>query len=211
MQSASHNNRLYLNCIQTINFLGSKFDSGDLTLLLIGSACSGLPHSCFFGSLPMLKKRLRWRLGIFNRLHVRGQMYSTSELPLSLNFHNTADFKAQRSELHPWHPGYSLKYSNTQMMTQIFTKLNLLKLMLLFFYVGSLTAMENLSARNRLMIGLSVKFSECHEETTLKSSSTITKRGQLFDVNRRAVYHSLEQEVVMKGSEPSVLLWTYLL
>ena len=64
--------------------------------------------------------------------------------------------------------------------------------MLLFFYVGSLTAMENLSARNRLMIGLSVKFSECHEETTLKSSSTITKRGQLFDVNRRAVYHSLE-------------------
>ena len=52
--------------------------------------------------------------------------------------------------------------------------------------------MENLSARNGLMTDLSVKCSECHEETTLKSSSKITKRGRLFDVNRHAVYHSLE-------------------
>ena len=59
--------------------------------------------------------------------------------------------------------------------------------------------MENLSARNGLMTDLSVKCSECHEETTVKSSSTITKRGQLFDVNRHAVYHSLRQEVVSRA------------
>ena len=49
--------------------MGSKFDSGDLTLLLIGSACS---KDLTFAAI------------------------GTSELPLTLNFHrNTADSKLQ--------------------------------------------------------------------------------------------------------------------
>ena len=52
-----------------------------------------------------------------------------------------------------------------------------MKLILLFLYAGSLTVMENLSARTGLMTDLSVKCSECHEETTLKSSSTIIING----------------------------------
>lgn len=42
------------------------------------------------------------------------------------------------------------------------------------------------------MADLSVECSICLDATPLKTSSTITKRGQSFDVNRRAVYHSLE-------------------
>ena len=42
------------------------------------------------------------------------------------------------------------------------------------------------------MADLSVECSSCLEATPLKTSARITKRGQSFDVNRRAVYHSLE-------------------
>ncbi|CAH3152730.1 unnamed protein product [Pocillopora meandrina] len=42
------------------------------------------------------------------------------------------------------------------------------------------------------MADLSVECSSCLEATPLKTSDTITKKGQSFDVNRRAVYHSLE-------------------
>ena len=51
---------------------------------------------------------------------------------------------------------------------------------------------ENPSGRNGLMANLSVECNTCPNATPLKTSSTITKRGQSFDVNRRAVYHSLE-------------------
>ena len=51
---------------------------------------------------------------------------------------------------------------------------------------------ENLSMRNGLMTDLFVRCNECEEGPILKSSSKITRRGQSFDVNRRAVYHSLE-------------------
>ena len=42
------------------------------------------------------------------------------------------------------------------------------------------------------MADLSVECSVCLDATPLKTSYTITKRGQSFDVNRCAVYHSLE-------------------
>ena len=57
---------LVLEVYPANQLVGSKFDSGDLTLLLIGSACS---KDLMFAA--------------------RG----TSELPLTLNFHNTADSK----------------------------------------------------------------------------------------------------------------------
>lgn len=49
------------------------------------------------------------------------------------------------------------------------------------------------------MADLSVECSSCLEATPLKTSARITKRGQSFDVNRRAVYHSLETEGGYEG------------
>lgn len=49
------------------------------------------------------------------------------------------------------------------------------------------------------MADLSVECSVCLDAPPLKTSSTITKRGQSFDVNRRAVYHSLETGGGYKG------------
>lgn len=61
-----------------------------------------------------------------------------------------------------------------------------------YYVLGCLTLKENSSGRNGLMADLSVECSSCLEATPLKTSDTITKKGQSFDVNRRAVYHSLE-------------------
>ena len=61
-----------------------------------------------------------------------------------------------------------------------------------FHVLGCLTVKENTSGRNGLMADLSVECSSCYESTPLKTSATITKRGQSFDVNCRAVCHSLE-------------------
>ena len=61
-----------------------------------------------------------------------------------------------------------------------------------FDVLGCLTVKENTSGRNGLMADLSVECSSCYESTPLKTSATITKRGQSFDINRRAIYHSLE-------------------
>ena len=63
-----------LEVYPTNQLVGSKFDSGDLTLLLIGSACS---QNLMFAA--------------------RG----TSELPLTLNFHNTADSKPKAASRTP--------------------------------------------------------------------------------------------------------------
>ena len=58
--------------------------------------------------------------------------------------------------------------------------------------MGSLTVKENPAGRNGLMADLFVECNVCHDATPLKTSSTITKRGQSFDINRCAMYHSLE-------------------
>ena len=42
------------------------------------------------------------------------------------------------------------------------------------------------------MTELSAQCSSCLEESPLETSFVITKRGKSLDVNRRAVYHSLE-------------------
>ena len=57
--------------------------------------------------------------------------------------------------------------------------------------LGHLNLKENSSMRSGLMSDLSVECSSCSEATSLKTSS-VTNQGQSFDVNRRAVYHSLE-------------------
>ena len=67
------------------------------------------------------------------------------------------------------------------------------------YVLGSLILKENSSGRNGLMADLSVECSSCLEAKPLKTSDTITKKGQSFDVNRRAVYHSLETEGGYEG------------
>ncbi|CAB4030044.1 Hypothetical predicted protein [Paramuricea clavata] len=57
---------------------------------------------------------------------------------------------------------------------------------------GHLNLKENSSMRSGLMSDLSAECSSCSEATSLKTSSSVTNQGQSFDVNRRAVYHSLE-------------------
>lgn len=51
---------------------------------------------------------------------------------------------------------------------------------------------ENESRKRLLMAHLSAQYSLCLEETPLKTSSFISKRGKSVDVNRRIVYHSIE-------------------
>ena len=49
-----------------------------------------------------------------------------------------------------------------------------------------------MSSRAGLMSEFSLVCSACDHTTSIKSSSCVTQRGRSFDVNRRAVYHSLE-------------------
>ena len=58
--------------------------------------------------------------------------------------------------------------------------------------LGNLTIQENESKRRGLMANLSAQCSLCLDETTLETSSFISKRGISVDVNRRIVYHSIE-------------------
>ena len=51
---------------------------------------------------------------------------------------------------------------------------------------------EYSSARYGLKSSLIMKCSTCSKATEFGTSSSLTERGQSFDVNRRAVYHSLE-------------------
>lgn len=51
---------------------------------------------------------------------------------------------------------------------------------------------ENISGRRGLMSDLSASCSSCQEESDLETSSTIPGKGYSADVNRRAVYHSVE-------------------
>jgi len=70
-----------------------------------------------------------------------------------------------------------------------------------YYVLGSLILEENSSGRNGLIADLSVECSFCLEAKPLKTSYTITKKGQSLDVNRRAVYHSLETGGGYEGLE----------
>ena len=76
-----------------------------------------------------------------------------------------------------------------------------------YYVLGSLILKENSSGRNGLMADLSVECSSCLEAKPLKTSDTITKKGQSFDVNRRAVYHSLETGGGYEGLVTLLLLY----
>ena len=43
-----------------------------------------------------------------------------------------------------------------------------------------------------LVSNLQLQCSSCNQATPIQTSTTVTKRGKSYDVNRRAVYHSLE-------------------
>lgn len=62
------------------------------------------------------------------------------------------------------------------------------------YHLGNITLGEDPARRYGLSVKseLSVSYSSCNEETFLDSSSSITEKGMSYDVNRRAVYHSLE-------------------
>ena len=64
--------------------------------------------------------------------------------------------------------------------------------MIFVLFTGNLLLKENASSRAGLMSALSLECSSCEQATSLQTSATITQRGRSFDVNRRAVYHSLE-------------------
>lgn len=57
---------------------------------------------------------------------------------------------------------------------------------------ASLTVEESTSRRAGLMSKLSFNCSACEESSPLLTSGNISKRGKSYDVNRRAVYHSIE-------------------
>ena len=59
-------------------------------------------------------------------------------------------------------------------------------------FTGHLMVSENSSARYGLMSSLAMECSSCSEATVFGTFSSRTGRGQSFDVNQRAVYHSLE-------------------
>ena len=73
---------------------------------------------------------------------------------------------------------------------QVFSHLN--EYILFTTIIGNLMIQENESRKRGLMAHLSAQCSLCLEETPLKTSSFISKRGKSVDVNRRIVYHSIE-------------------
>ena len=67
------------------------------------------------------------------------------------------------------------------------------------FFSANLTLEEDYSSRAGLMSCLSIHCSDCNESSPLETSVKITKRGKSFDVNRRAVYHSMETGTGYEG------------
>lgn len=65
-----------------------------------------------------------------------------------------------------------------------------------YYVLGSLTLKENSSGRNGLMADLSVECSSCLEATPLKTSDTITKKGQ-----RAASRARIMQRLVIPAGE----------
>lgn len=74
-------------------------------------------------------------------------------------------------------------------------------LILHIFLVSSanIILQENASGRAGLKSDLSLICTACDESTSLQTSANITKRGKSFDVNKRAVYHSLESGTGYEG------------
>ena len=64
---------------------------------------------------------------------------------------------------------------------------------------ANLTLEERASSRAGLMSNLSLNCSACKESSQLLTSGNIAKRGKSYDVNRRAVYHSLESGTGYEG------------
>ncbi|XP_058961471.1 uncharacterized protein [Pocillopora verrucosa] len=58
---------------------------------------------------------------------------------------------------------------------------------------------ENESGRAGLKSDLTITCSACDESISFQTSANITKRGKSFDVNKRAVYHSLESGTGYEG------------
>ncbi|KAK3741429.1 hypothetical protein QZH41_003985 [Actinostola sp. cb2023] len=57
---------------------------------------------------------------------------------------------------------------------------------------GNLSLKENAGGKAGLVADLYLECSSCGQSTSLKTSTTVTKRGKSYDANRRAVYHSIE-------------------
>ena len=64
---------------------------------------------------------------------------------------------------------------------------------------ANLTLEERASSQAGLMSNLSLNCSACKESSQLLTSGNIAKRGKSYDVNRRAVYHSLESGTGYEG------------
>ena len=61
-----------------------------------------------------------------------------------------------------------------------------------FLFSANIILQENESGRAGLKSDLTITCSACDESISFQTSANITKRGKSFDVNKRAVYHSLE-------------------
>ena len=61
----------------------------------------------------------------------------------------------------------------------------------LYFILGNLI-IEETSGRAGLKSDLSISCDSCDGSTSFQTSNNISSRGKSFDVNRRAVFHSLE-------------------
>ena len=69
----------------------------------------------------------------------------------------------------------------------------------LFVSSANIILQETESGRAGLKSDLSLICSACDESTSLQTSANITKRGKSFDVNKRAVFHSLESGTGYEG------------
>ena len=70
---------------------------------------------------------------------------------------------------------------------------------LVFHSSANIILQENESGRAGLKSDLAVTCSACDESISFQTSANITKNGKSFDVNKRAVYHSLESGTGYKG------------
>jgi len=60
------------------------------------------------------------------------------------------------------------------------------------FILGNLHLTEKGYLRAGLMSTFSIECSKCNHKVSVETSKCVTSKGRSFDVNRRAVYHSLE-------------------
>ena len=70
---------------------------------------------------------------------------------------------------------------------------------LFFLSSANIILQENESGRAGLKSDLTITCSACDESISFQTSTNVTKRGKSFDVNKRAVYHSLESGTGYEG------------